>query len=118
MGARLDVTLDELRRQRRGVKWTLFGPDAIPSWVADMDFPVAEPIKRAIADYLERDDLGYPSLDQFLRLRETFAGRMSERYGWEPDPKGVRAVDDLIQPMFSTVATFSELGWPGSYSHV
>jgi cystathionine beta-lyase len=110
MGARLDVTLDELRRQRQGVKWTLYGPDAIPSWVADMDFPVAEPIKRAIADYLERDDLGYPPLDQFLRLRETFAARMSERYGWEPDPRGVRAVDDLIQPMFSTVATFSEPG--------
>ncbi len=110
MGVRLGVTLDELRRQRRGVKWTAYGPDAVPTWVADMDFPIAEPIKRAITDLLERDDLGYPPLDLSARFSETFAGRMSERYGWEPDPSGVLAVGDLIQPMLSTVATFSEPG--------
>jgi cystathionine beta-lyase len=110
VSVRLDVTLDELRRQRRGAKWTVFGPDAVPTWVADMDFPIAEPIKRAITDVLERDDLGYPPLDLSVRFAEAFAERMSERYDWEPDPSGVFAVCDLIQPMLSTVATFSEPG--------
>ena len=39
-----DLDIEALRR-RRGKKWNTFGPDVLPAWVADMDFPVAPPIK-------------------------------------------------------------------------
>lgn len=109
MGVRLDVSLEELRR-RQGAKWTFFDPKVLPAWVADMDFPMAEPIKQAILDVLERDDVGYPGVPSLKQLASSFAGRMSERFGWDPDPKRVMPVGDLIQAMISAVGTFSRPG--------
>jgi len=43
----------ELHRSS-GVKWRLFGEDVLPAWVADMDFPVAPPVHRAIRDLVGR----------------------------------------------------------------
>ena len=51
-------------REKRGVKWQRPGPDLIPAWVADMDFPVAPPIRAAITGMLDRGDLGYPDWSQ------------------------------------------------------
>ena len=35
-----DVDVARLRR-RRTVKWTLYGPDVLAAWVAEMDFDAA-----------------------------------------------------------------------------
>ena len=43
-----DVSLDRLRR-RRTVKWSLYGPDVLAAWVAEMDFDVAEPVRCRVA---------------------------------------------------------------------
>ncbi|MER3480708.1 MAG: aminotransferase class I [Meiothermus sp.] len=40
-------------------KWSLYGDEVLPLWVADMDFPVAEPILEAIGQRLSRR-IGYP----------------------------------------------------------
>jgi cystathionine beta-lyase len=52
---RLDVAK---LRARRGEKWRLFPPDVLPAWVAEMDFPLAEPIRDSIAEALALEDLG------------------------------------------------------------
>jgi cystathionine beta-lyase len=85
-------------RGKRGVKWSRPGPELIPAWVADMDFPVAAPIRAAITGMLDRGDLGYPdwSADP---LADAFAERMKRRYGWAPDAAAVRPVSDLIQAL-------------------
>jgi cystathionine beta-lyase len=36
-------------RRRRGEKWQLYGPDVLPAWVAEMDFPLAAPVQRVLA---------------------------------------------------------------------
>lgn len=109
MSVRLDVSLEELRR-RRGAKWTSFAPDVLPAWVADMDFPIAEPIKEAILQVLEREDGGYPGEASLRELGSAFAKRMSDRFGWEPDPPKAQPVGDLIQAMIASVATFCAPG--------
>jgi cystathionine beta-lyase len=109
VGVRLEVSLEELR-QRQGSKWTAFGPDVLPAWVADMDFPLAEPIKRAIIGVLEREDGGYPSDASLGELGTAFVERMSDRFGWLPDPPRVQPVGDLIQSMIASVATFCPAG--------
>jgi cystathionine beta-lyase len=109
VGVSLEVSLEELRR-RRGGKWTAFGPDVLPAWVADMDFPIAEPIKQAILEVLEREDGGYPSDASMDELGTAFAQRMSDRFGWQPDPHRVQPVGDLIQSMIASVATFCPAG--------
>ncbi|MTD13975.1 aminotransferase class I/II-fold pyridoxal phosphate-dependent enzyme [Nakamurella sp. YIM 132087] len=85
--------------RRRGVKWQLFGPDVLPAWVADLDVQVPEFVRSAVLDVLDRHELGYPSWDlpPVSPLADAFAGRMSDRYGWSPDPTRVRGVNDLVQ---------------------
>lgn len=109
MSVRLEVPLEELRR-RRGAKWTSFAPDVLPAWVADMDFPIAEPIEEAILGVLDRDDCGYPGEASLRELGSALAKRMSDRFGWEPDPPKAQPVGDLIQAMIASVATFCPPG--------
>jgi cystathionine beta-lyase len=87
-------------RAKEGVKWRMPGPDVLPAWVADMDFPVAPPIRAALAAAVERGDLGYPAWSNWTGrnpLAEPFARRMSERYGWEPRPEWLRNYSDILQ---------------------
>ena len=57
-----DLTVDELRR-RRSVKWRFKEPDVLPLWVAEMDVRLAEPIRHALAELVERGDTGYVTWD-------------------------------------------------------
>src|SRR4051812_27506307 len=75
----------EWLRAKRTVKWLRPGPDRIPAWVADMDFPVAPPIRRAVVGMLDRGDLGYPEWSQDP-LAQAFAHRMRHSFGWTADP--------------------------------
>jgi len=90
-----EPSLDWLQA-KQGVKWRRPGPDRLPAWVADMDFPVAEPIRAAITGALDRGDLGYPDWPRHP-LAEPFVARMAARYAWTPDPGHVRGLTDVIQ---------------------
>lgn len=85
-------------REKRGVKWSRPGPDLIPAWVADMDFPLAPPIRTALTAMLDRGDLGYPDWD-IDPLAEAFAVRMRHSFGWDADPAHARSIVDLIQAL-------------------
>ncbi|WIM99799.1 aminotransferase class I/II-fold pyridoxal phosphate-dependent enzyme [Actinoplanes oblitus] len=96
-----DLDLASLRR-RPGVKWAdATAAGALPAWVADMDFPVAEPIQAALVDAV-RTDLGYPFWDDRPErnpLGEAFAARMAGRYGFTPAPEHVRVYTEVIQAL-------------------
>lgn len=83
-------------RRKQSVKWHRPGPDLVPAWVAETDFPVAPAVRRAVLATLDRGDLGYPDWSGHP-LAGLFAARMHTRYGWSPDPGHVRGVTDLIQ---------------------
>jgi cystathionine beta-lyase len=85
-------SLESLRR-RRSWKWTAYGDDVLPAWVAEMDFDIAEPIKSAVRDALELGDLGYPSR---IGLGEAYAAFAEQRFGWSPDPARVYAIPDVM----------------------
>jgi cysteine-S-conjugate beta-lyase len=84
-------------RDRPGVKWRRVADGVIPAWVADMDFPVCPVITEHLADLLAGGDLGYPDWAAGTPLRDAFADRMAQRFGWQPDPAAVREIADLVQ---------------------
>jgi cysteine-S-conjugate beta-lyase len=84
-------------REKRGVKWRRPGRGQLPAWVADMDFPVAAPIRSAIIDAVDRGDLGYPDWSAPHPLATPFADRMRQRFGWHADPDHVRGLTGVIQ---------------------
>ena len=104
----LDALDLEALRRRRGEKWTVYPPDVLPAWVADMDFPVPEPIRRMLLRSVERSDLGYPLDPGETGLREAFADRMQARFGWSVDPARVDVLTDVVQAIYVGLEVFSE----------
>lgn len=77
--------------------------DALPLWVADMDFPVAPPIQEALKKRVEHGIYGY-TYYRSEELMEAVVGWFSRRYKWKIDPSTlfyspgiVPAISYLIQ---------------------
>lgn len=66
-------------------KWSLYPADVLPMWVADMDFPVAEPIIKALQERLQHPLLGYGVAQD--NLRQTVVDYLWQRYAWRVLPE-------------------------------
>lgn len=89
-----DLALDRLR-SRRSAKWTTYPPDVLPAFVAEMDFPLADPVKRALVEAIELDDTGYAS-PQASGLARAFSRFAERHFGWSVDPAQVTATGDVV----------------------
>ena len=79
--------LDRLR-STLGHKWNKHGPDVLPAFVADMDFPPDPRIGQAIVDLVDRGDLGY--CFHFLdELPEAWQAWQKRRHGIDLRPVGM-----------------------------
>ena len=75
-------------RMRRSAKWNRYGDDVLPSWVAEMDFSVAPPVREAIDRIRDEDDYGYPLRNgerADISVSRAFAKRMADRFGWNAE---------------------------------
>jgi len=89
-----DLDLDRLR-ERRSAKWSMFEPDVLPAWVAEMDFPLAPPIADALHAAVDRGDTGY-AYPPASRLADELAAFASRRIGWALDPAQVVTCNDVV----------------------
>ncbi len=80
-------------RRRTSMKWSKYGPDVLPMWVAEMDFSLAEPIRRVLHELIDRGDTGYPN---GAAHEEAFARFARRRYGWRVDPSLASTVPDVM----------------------
>jgi len=101
---------EDALRARRGAKWANCPDDVLAAWVADMDFPVAEPIVRVLRQMSSTSDLGYPADADTRQLAGIFAGRMRQRFDWAVDPARVEVLTDVVQGLHIAVSLFSEAG--------
>jgi cystathionine beta-lyase len=107
-----ELPLDVLRA-RRNAKWVRYGADILPAWVAEMDFAVAYPIRRAMDRITAEQEYGYPMRNgggADKALAESFVRRMTARFGWTPDAALVEPLTDLVQGQFATIWAYSEPG--------
>ncbi|MGE5727855.1 MAG: MalY/PatB family protein [Gemmatimonas sp.] len=87
-----DLSLAKLRG-RSSAKWTTYPPDVLPAWVAEMDFPLAEPIKQRLRRAIDADDCGYAHP---TALPEAFAAFAKARFDWTVDPSRVRSAPEVM----------------------
>jgi len=73
-----DLVID--RHHSDSSKWQRYG-DALPMWVADMDFRSAEPIIEALRRRVEHGVFGYPTESE--EFRQLIIERMDSLYGWK-----------------------------------
>ncbi len=62
------------------VKWRRYDREALPMWVADMDFRSPEPVIRALRERVEHGVFGYP--EEPCELSDVIVERLERVYGW------------------------------------
>ena len=101
------VPLAELQTHK-SEKWRAFPKDVLPLPVAEMDFPVAEPIRRALTEMVNASDLGY--LGAIPEMGEAFKSFASRRFGWTPDPSQIRIAADVGVGIVETLRVITQYG--------
>lgn len=91
----IDITAPSLAElsTHHSEKWRAFAPDVIPLPVAEMDFPVAAPIRELLHSMVEHSDMGY--LGAIPELGISFASFADRRWNWTVDPTRVRLATDV-----------------------
>jgi len=92
----------------RSEKWRGFPQDVLPLPVAEMDFPVAEPIKATLTEMVSHSDLGY--LGPIPELGLGFKKFAAERWNWTVDEKQVRAATDVGVAVVEILRVFTQPG--------
>lgn len=88
-----DAVTEESLRRRQSAKWKLYPSDVLPAWVAEMDYPLAEPVALALHAAIDDHDCGYADPNG---LGGAFAPWAKARWGWELAKEDVHVVCDVV----------------------
>ena len=94
-------------RGRLSAKYQAYDADVIPAWVAEMDFPLAEPIAAALHAAIDRSDTGYRSA---LGLADALCEFAARTWSWQVDPGRVIAVPDVLTGLAQSLLVLTEPG--------
>lgn len=80
----------------------------LPMWVADMDFAIAEPIRRALEVRAKIPSLGYTyRTDAYLAAVTSW---MQRRHGWTVEPGWIATAPGVVPSLNMLVRTFTQPG--------
>ena len=91
-----------------GVKRIFGSEDVIPMWVADMDFPAAEPIVKALQARAQHPFYGYTMPP--ASLTETVVDRVKRKFGWKIEPEWVVFTPGVIPALSVAVRALTHPG--------
>lgn len=95
MSIDLSVPSIDVLHLRRSEKWALHEPDVLSATIAEMDFPLAEPVAESLRSAVARHDLGYAPPNP-ASLRRAFATFAARRMSWNVDEDQVVLVPDVM----------------------
>lgn len=98
----------ELRRLQ-GLKWSHYGPEVLPAWVADMDLLPPDVVNQAIEPFIERRDYGY-NFDVVRRLNPAFVQWQQRHHSWEPNLDDVHRFCDVLHAIDVTLWLHTDPG--------
>jgi cystathionine beta-lyase len=102
--------------KRRGTgcaKWDGHGQmgaplDALPLWVADMDFEIMPEVTRAISERTAHAVYGYPlPSDSYYRSIQTWIQR---RYNWQVEAQWIQPVPGVVPALNLAIHAFTQAG--------
>ena len=88
------------------MKWSLYGPDVLAAWVAEMDYDVAPPVRAALLAAIDREDFGYAAADT-TELTTACSGFLASAFGWEVAPTRIFLVADVLAGIAGALDVFS-----------
>lgn len=98
----------DVLRTRTSAKWRLYPADVLPLPVAEMDYPLAEPVAAALHAAVDRSDTGYAAGSG--PIAEAFAPFALERFGWEVDPARVTSTGDVAMGLVEVLRRVASPG--------
>lgn len=96
------------RRHTDSEKWTRYGQDVLPLWVADTDFCAPEPVLRALHERVEHGIFGYGR--EPGELRELLVTRLRHNYGWEVAAETIVFLPGVITGLHLSCRAFAHPG--------
>jgi cystathionine beta-lyase len=92
---RMEYDFDRIidRRSSDSIKWNYYG-EAIPLWVADMDFPAPEPVICALSERVAHGIFGYGKEPPELRL--LILDHLQRLHGWEVPPEAIVFLPGIV----------------------
>ena len=82
------------RRLFGSAKWSVFDPDVLPLWVADMDFASPEPVLRALHERVDHGVFGYPVRSR--ELQGVIQKRLRDLYDWRVAPEDILFLPGVV----------------------
>ncbi len=96
-------------RDPYSVKWNHYPDGVLPLWVADMDFPIAEEIKKAVLARLEFG-VGYPFMGGDPRLLSAIIAQQ-EDYGLHGlEPQHLMLVSSVVPGLYASIQGLTAVG--------
>ena len=102
---------DRCRKGTGAVKWEMLGPkfgneNAIPLWVADMDFPTAPGVAEAIVQRAQHGLFGYNKAP--ANAKTAICDWMQRRHGTHVEPEWIFSSPGVVDSMFHTLLAMTE----------
>jgi len=88
-----EINFDLLKARAFNLRWACVPSGVIPLTAADPDFPIAEPIKKAIVDYVSGGYLSYGPAEGLLSFRQAAATHYQTKHQVAYDPGHLLPVD-------------------------
>jgi cysteine-S-conjugate beta-lyase len=107
----LDSVCD--RKNTDCAKWDYVKPifgheDVLPLWVADMDFPAAQPIVDALKKRAEHPFYGYTQPG--TKVLDSVVDRLQRKFGWKIEPEWIVFTPGVIPALNVAVRAFTRSG--------
>ena len=80
-------------RARTSYKWQTYPGDVLPLFVAEMDYPLAEPVQQAVIGRVLASDTGYIAGPE--PVADAFSAFAARTWGWALEPRDVRCTTDV-----------------------
>ncbi len=104
-----NISIEQLRA-KRGAKWTRYGDQVLPSFIADMDFELPSAIADVLSEQAAARDFGYTLQFAERDLPEIFSAWALRRYRWTVEPSSIVPLVDIVQGMHLAVEVFTDPG--------
>jgi cystathionine beta-lyase len=96
------------RTQHSSAKWTLYDPEYLPMWVADMDFRSPPSAIEAMEERIKHGVFGY-TMDP-PKLKDAIVERMKTLYNWDITPEDVLFSPGMVTALNAIAKGFGKDG--------
>ena len=102
-----DSVIAAIRSQRTSAKWRAYPADAVPVWIAEMDFSLAPCVAQALHQAIDASDTGYRWPGD---LPEALADFLHRHFAWQIAPEHVFTLPDVLTGMAEAMRRFTRAG--------